>query len=87
MNVRIGEEASAGSTNDTAVVMSEFETTEKLDHYITVVSGTIKFGVGSVPSTATGFTSSMKVPPIRCKNGDLHIKQAASGDKFVISIA
>lgn len=87
MNVRVGEEASAGSTNDTAVLMSEFDPNMKLTHFVTVVSGTIKFGAGSVPSTATGFTSSMKVPPIKCKNGDLRIKQAASGDKFVITIA
>lgn len=87
MNVRVGEEASAGTTNDTAIVMSEFPTTEKLTHFITVINGTCKFGVGSVPTTATGFTSSMKVPPIKCKNGDLRVKQSANGDDFVITVA
>ena len=85
MNVSVGEEASAGTTNSTQIVMSQYDSNKTLTHCIKVTSGSIKFGKGDPVSDAYAFPANDKIV-ITCKNGSLYCKQASSGDKFVITI-
>jgi hypothetical protein len=90
MNVAIGELASTGTTADTAITITNtagVALAGHLDFFLKVVSGTVKIGIGSIPTTAQGWTSSDVVLPVTCYNGKLHLKQAANGDTWTLSAA
>lgn len=91
MDIAIGQVAEAGSTNDTAIVATNSDGKSVGDGYLTffirVITGTIKFGVGSVHADAYGWAAGEDVHPITCINGELYFKAASATDTFVITTA
>lgn len=85
MTGEIGELLSAGVTTDVAVTITNASPSLELEFLILVVSGTIKFGKGSVNANAHGYAAGEKVI-IRCNNGQLHAKQASAADTFVVTV-
>jgi hypothetical protein len=84
MNAVVGELVTTGSTNDTALTLTNVQSNEPVEHMILVKSGTIKFGIDSVIANANGYTSDEKLI-IRCVNGHLHFKGGAA-DTFVVTV-
>lgn len=91
MNVALGQTAQAGSTSDTAITVTDTDGNSVSDGYVTyfirVITGTLKFGVGSVHADAYGWGAGEDVHPITCFNGNLYFKAAASTDTFVVTTA
>lgn len=86
MNGVQGQLLSAGSTSPTVIVLTDVDYNEKKRWFAKVVSGTIKFGVGSSAASGNhGFTSSDVIPPFDCRNGELYCVQASGADTFVIT--
>lgn len=88
MNGASGSLFTAGSTNATVIVLTDVDYNEKKRWFIKVVSGTIKFGIGSEAAAANhGFTSSDVVPIFECRNGELYFDANNAADTFVITAA
>lgn len=85
MNAVQGELITAGSTDETVIVLTDVDKNEIKNFFPKVVSGTVKFGVGDVPAAAHGWTSSDTIPPFSCKNGELYFDAAADTDTFVLT--
>lgn len=76
-----------GTTNATALTLSDVDVNEVKDFFCHVVSGTIKFGVDAIATNANGFTSTDTIPPIRCFNGHLYFKGGAADTFYVTASA
>lgn len=87
MNAVQGESIVAGSTDETALVLTDVDKNERKAFYPKVVSGTVKFGVNDVPASAVGYTSSDVVPPFHCFNGELYFDAASALDTFTVGVS
>lgn len=67
----------------TQIILTDVDRNEKKSFYLTVVSGTVKYGVNGVHANAHGWTA--EASPISCLNGELYVKAAAATDTFVIT--
>ena len=85
MNAVQGELITSGSTNATAIVLTDVDKNEQKVFYPKVVSGTVKFGKDEVTANAHGWTSSDVIPPFYCANGSLYFQAAADTDTFVLT--
>lgn len=86
MNGATNQLFTAGSTDPTVIVLTDVDYNEYKRWFPKVISGTIKFGIGSDAASANhGFTSSDVIPPFNCKNGELYFDAASALDTFVIS--
>jgi hypothetical protein len=87
MNVSQFEEVTLGTTSEVTITVINAGTTKRaVNHYVKVISGSVKFGKDAVPTNATAFTSADVVPPIKCVPGELKAKGGAS-DKILVTIA
>jgi len=88
VSVRNGDLVPAGSTSATPVLITDALAAERGEKIITytveVVSGTIKFGVGSIGANSYGNPVGAK-RMITCKNGELYFQAASGADTFVIT--
>lgn len=87
MDVKQGQKASTGTTTATQINITDLIGPGPYDFFVKVITGTVKVGIGTVPSTQHGWTSSDVVVPISGENGNLYVLQAANGDEFVIGAA
>ena len=95
MDIYNGDLSSTGTTAITALDVLDdagtksdpHKTANVITHIIKVISGTVKFGVGGVRSSAYGYTSADNATMISCRKGNLYCKQASNGDTFVINTA
>ncbi len=62
-----------------------FEGARAITYNILVVSGTPKFGIGGVASTAYANPASAGVFSIKCRNGNLAVVQSGNGDTYRIT--
>lgn len=89
MNVSVGELITSGTTDAQSINVTNINPgkNEAIDHVIKVVSGTWKFGVGSIPSTAHEYTTTEgnNVAIIHCYPGHLYAQAAADTDTLVIT--
>lgn len=83
MDVRIGELASTGSTSDTLITITDLPS-HSPTHVIQVVSGTLKVGRLSTPTTAHPFAAGDKIL-ISLFPGELCVKQGGASDTWVIT--
>lgn len=74
-----------GLTADTAtqIILTDVDQNEGKSFFLTVVSGTVKYGRNAVHENAHGWTG--EASPISCKNGELYVEAAADTDTFVIT--
>lgn len=86
MNAVNGELVTAGTTNPTPLMITDATKNEPIDYYITVVTGTLKVGIGSVHANAYPYPAGGKIP-IRCFNGQLHFVAGSGADTFVTTTA
>jgi hypothetical protein len=85
MNAVQGELITAGSTDETVIVLTDVDKNERKTFFPKIISGTVKFGVNDVAAAAHGFTSADVVPPISCFNGELYFDAASALDTFVLT--
>jgi hypothetical protein len=85
MNAVQGELITAGSTDETVLVLTDIDKNERKVFFLKVISGTVKFGVNDVHANAKGWTSSDTIPPISCFNGELYFDAASAADTFVVT--
>lgn len=86
MNTLQGALMTAGSTDATQIVVTDADYNEIRNWHITVISGTVKFGIGAVAAAAGhGWAAGATVCPFRCKNGELYFDAASALDTFVVS--
>ena len=88
VNVRNGDLVTAGSTTATPIYITDASDAEQrgrvITYTITVVSGTIKFGVGSVGANSAANVATTKIL-ITCKNGELYFQAASGADTFTVT--
>lgn len=85
MNAVQGELIAAGSTDVTALVLTDVDKNERKNFFIKVVSGTVKFGKSDVIAAQNGWTSDDVIPPYSCFNGELYFDAASAFDTFVVT--
>jgi len=82
-----GELLTTGTTAETAIVISDAPSQEgPVMFMIEVISGSVKFGIGSIASGAYANPAASK-RIYTCLPNQLRCKQASSGDTFVITCA
>lgn len=86
MDVEQGEAASTGTTTDTAVTVTNASGSFELSFFVKCITGTLKIGKGSVNASAHAFGPTDVIPPIGCKNGELHVQQGSAGDTWVVTV-
>jgi hypothetical protein len=85
MNAVQNETVTAGSTNETVLVLTDVDQNERKAFFPKVLSGTVKFGIGDIVTNAKGWASTDTIPPMSCKNGELYFLAANAADTFVVS--
>jgi hypothetical protein len=88
MDIKSGELASTGDTNNTQLNFTDVRTkgNNLLTHYVRVISGTVKFGIMDAPTTQYAIPTD--TPMIfECYNGELYCRQSSAGDTFVVTVS
>lgn len=83
LDVANGDLVTIGSTTATAIKVNK-KASDYTTFTITVISGTLKVGVGSVSSNAYAFPAASKII-ISCNNGSLYVKAGSNTDTFAIT--
>jgi hypothetical protein len=85
MNTVSGALVTAGSTDVTQLLVTDKpRQSEILTFYIKIVSGTVKFGIGTVSGSAHGWTSTDGNIVFECKHDELYFDAASAVDTFVV---
>lgn len=83
MDAVLGELVTAGSTDPTQLVVTDVDDGSAYEFMITVISGTIKFGKGSVHANAHGWGAG-DVVFFNCSPREIYFEAASSNDTFVV---
>lgn len=88
MDIKNGEEASTGSTSDTAINITDVDKGlgNSVEHQIRVLTGSVQFGRGAIGEDQYAFTSDFGTFIMTMPVGELHAKQASDSDTFVVVI-
>jgi len=84
MNTKSGQIVTAGSGVQQLIVEDKPGQASTLTYYIKVLTGTVKFGIGSVGATAYGVTSADGVWIMECGREQLFYEAASGTDTFVV---
>lgn len=89
MNARNGDKVIAGSTNSTALVMTDRRETQRLlfSIYVASTASGIQFQEGDVASPAATRTATVgQTFLIAAKNGNLYFKASNANDYFFVTV-
>jgi len=89
MDISVGELVTSGTTDAISLNVTNINSgfNSPIDHIVKVVSGTWKFGIGSIPGTAHQYTTTEgnNIAIIHCYPGQLYGQAAADTDTLVIT--